>query len=311
MTEASGLRFQYSDRLWRILVCPSCRTPLSREEGAGARCHGCGTAYGHADTGALDLRLKTAKKYELEHELGSPLLSESGVDFRPLPVNSAPEVDYSSVAVPPHMTKELLSYFPRAKGPHSMMLDLGCGRTRHRGVCEHAGFEYVGLDYDSPAAPILGDGHSLPFKDASFGFVLSVAVLEHIRFPSVMTREVLRVLQAGGVYIGTVSFLEPFHGQSFYHHTHLGVYNTLRDAGFAVERIGPNPKWPVLTAQAMMSLFPKMPFVLCRALVAPLQWLHVLWWKLGSVVDDRASRNARLTRTAGAFFFVAAKTDSR
>jgi SAM-dependent methyltransferase len=190
------------------------------------------------------------------------------------------------------------------------MLDLGCGNTVHRAACEHAGFEYVGLDYDSAAAPILGDAHALPFRSESFEFVLSVAVLEHLRFPFVMMREVYRVLQPRGVFIGTVAFLEPFHGDSFYHHTHLGTYNSLREGGFRIQHICPSDTWSVLTAQANMGLFPRMPHLLSRSLVMPVQMMHRIWWRLGSLVSAKSSEKARITSTTGSFTFIAHKDAS-
>jgi SAM-dependent methyltransferase len=227
--------------------------------------------------------------------------------FDELPTNSAPEVDYTNVDVPHHLSKELLSHFPKARSENSWMLDLGCGNAVHRNVCEHAGFKYVGLDYDCADAPLLGDAHSLPFKNQSFEFILSIAVLEHIRFPFVMMKEAYRVLKPGGVFIGTVAFLEPFHQDSFYHHTHLGTYNSLQEGGFKIVHICPSNQWSALAAQATMGLFPRLPRLLCLSIVMPVQAIHKLWWKIGGVLLKKDVERTRLLTTTGAFTFIARK----
>jgi SAM-dependent methyltransferase len=223
-------------------------------------------------------------------------------------MRDAPEVDFTGVATPLHLSREMLSYFPRALGEASFMLDLGCGAGMHRGVAERSGFHYVGIDHDERSgANVLADAHALPFKDASFEFVLSIAVLEHIRFPLVMLHEARRVLRPGGKLIGTVSFLEPFHGDSYYHHTHLGALNALEASGFRVERIAPIVGWSALLALANLALFPRLPIRLAQLLVLPLQVLHRLWWWLGGLLDTHATEEARLVLSAGAFTFIATK----
>jgi SAM-dependent methyltransferase len=188
-----------------------------------------------------------------------------------------------------------------------LALDLGCGAAVHQEVCELAGFEYVGLDYATPEAMVLGDAQALPFAGASFELVLSIAVLEHVPFPLLMLREAWRTLEPGGAFLGTVAFLEPFHQESYYHHTHLGLLSALRHAGFAVERIAPAGGWPGLAAQANMGLFPGSPRWLSGALVAPLLALHKLWWRAGRLVEPAATESRRMLENSGALIFLARK----
>ncbi|MFH1185424.1 MAG: class I SAM-dependent methyltransferase [Chloroflexota bacterium] len=295
-----------SSEVWSALRCVECGHRLHRR-GGGATCVSCGASYPYTEHGSLDLRLTKPKAYPVEFRLGEAPLSEHSFRSEPLKRNPSPEVDFSGVAVPRHLTGELLSFFPQAGSSGSLMLDLGCGEAVHKEVCAHAGFEWVGIDHNARRAPILADAHSIPFEAATFEFVLCVTVLQYVRFPFVVMREAYRVLEPQGVLIGTVAFLEPSHGTSFYHPSHVGLYNLLQDAGFRVQHIAPFVDWPALKALASMGLFHGMPRELAQAVVVPLQLFHKLWWRLGGLLTDADLENDRINHFAGSFSFIASK----
>lgn len=294
------------DSFQDILICPACRAALTCNA-VEAVCSSCGCHYPRTSNGRLDLRLRKATPVSVDITLETDLFPPEDLSIRPLRANPAPQVDFSGVRAPRHLTPAMLSYFPRAASPASRVLDLGCGDASHRAVCEHAGFSYLGLDYGAVQADVLGDAQRLPFRDASFEFVLSVAVFEHIPHPLLMAQEAFRVIQPGGLFIGTVAFLEPFHSNSFYHHSHLGIYHTLHAAGFTVQALAPDPAWTGLHAQARNALFPRMPRKLIRALVAPLDLLSRAWWALARLSGKTADPLQRLRHTAGAFTFIASR----
>ncbi len=302
------MRKNISNRIWDILTCPYCESSLLRIDN-GAKCPDCREEYGYSKQGQLDLRLQRKKSYQLQFGLGTSFLPGEDADFGVLRKNASSPIDFANIKIPLHLTEELISYFPKTEQNGDIMLDLGCGKAIHREVCRHTGFEYLGFDYSLPDALILGDAHSLPFKDNSFGFVLSIAVLEHIQYPFVMMKEAYRGLKPGGKFIGTVAFLEPLHGVSFYHHTHLGTFNSLQFAGFKIEHIAPSAKWSGLTALASMKLFPRLPRFISELLIFPLYLLHRIWWKLGYLIthSNRASEKFRILNITGAFSFIAHK----
>jgi hypothetical protein len=179
--------------IWDIIICPYCHKPLTESDNS-LRCNGCSAEYYFTPSGQLDLKLKKPKKYNLEFQIGNELIAEHNLNFTHLKKNFSPEVDFSAVKIPRRLTQELLSYFPKAKEYGSTALDLGCGGTIHKDVCEHAGFRYIGLDYKSSEATILADAHALPFRDNSLEFILSIALLEHLRYPFIVIKEFAQLL---------------------------------------------------------------------------------------------------------------------
>jgi ubiquinone/menaquinone biosynthesis C-methylase UbiE len=135
------------------------------------------------------------------------------------------------------------------------LLDLGCGPRDQAPVAAHFGLKYAGADYSSPRADMLVDAHALPFSDASFDFVLSYAVFEHLHDPYLAASEVARVLASGGLFFGAVSQGEPFH-ESYFHHTPLGVLALLHANGFTVRRMWPS--YDTLHALAVMGRYPRL-----------------------------------------------------
>lgn len=298
-----------SGLVWYSLVCPICRHKIE-DVNSICKCPLCEVEYGHTSSGALDLRPKSSTKFSLDFQIGPQPFDSSpsnGV-LKLLRCNPIMEIAPPRSELPRHFTRELISWFPKARNQDNLALDLGCGDMIHKDLCEYAGFEYVGLDYDSECAQILGDAHLLPFADNSFDLVLSFGVFEHLCFPFVAIREIQRVLKPGGKLMGTVAFMEPFHGQSYYHHTHLGLYNLLKFGDFEIQFISPRSEsWSALTALARMGLFPKMPKSFARAIVFPIQAAHKLWWRIGQLLGRNLDETFRIVQTTGAFVFLAHK----
>ena len=85
------------------------------------------------------------------------------------------------------------------------MLNIGSGNSpRQDGVLNVDMMDYENVD-------IVCDIHRLPFKDNSIDAVMSVAVLEHVREPALVLKEVHRVLKTGGRVFSVIPFMQPFH----------------------------------------------------------------------------------------------------
>jgi SAM-dependent methyltransferase len=289
--------------------CPLCHEPVTLDT-TSYRCVGCRRAFSVAQTGQGDFRLAMGEAVRGEL-LYTPMRYDAPL---PVPVrreSPCPERrnDFRG-EVPWHLTRDQISYIPQAR-PGEVALDLGCGTGLHRPVLEALAYEYYGVDYSGAGARDLIDAHALPYRDDTFDLILAIALTEHLAQPFLALAEAARVLKPGGYLIGTAAFLEPFHDNSFFHFSPLGVTAALAASGLQVETLQTIRGWNVLRAQLEMG-FERAP--LPRAITYLMSWpfvaameTYALIGRLVARDPGRHSRDMAQARHSGAFFFLARK----
>ncbi len=120
------------------------------------------------------------------------------------------------------ITRRNLEKFLARHATEKRVLDIGSGGSPYNKFFPNR----VTLDIDPARNPeIVGDAHNLPFKDEEFETVLCTEVLEHVRNPFVVEKELWRVLKSGGTLILTTRFVFPIHDapNDFWRFTKYGL----------------------------------------------------------------------------------------
>ena len=88
-----------------------------------------------------------------------------------------------------------------------------------------------------PSTDVIGIGERLPFADATFDAVVSIAVLEHVKRPWIAASEIMRVLKPGGLLRCCVPFLWVRHGypNHYFNMTREGL-RSLFEPGMEIDR---------------------------------------------------------------------------
>ena len=100
------------------------------------------------------------------------------------------------------------------------ILDVGCGDKFLKEPFERKGLLYQGIDIDE----IDFNNDEFPFPDNSFDFVISLAVIEHIKNTENFLNQINRVLKKGGfIFFSTPNWFYAF--KNFYDdYTHVKPY---------------------------------------------------------------------------------------
>lgn len=142
-------------------------------------------------------------------------LSQSFIDNNFEESENVSSHDYDRVA------REMIS-----KHSEGLILDCGAG-FRNKYYENIINFEVEPY----PTTDVVGLADKLPFKDNSLDAVLCLNVLEHVRNPFKVAKEIVRVLKQNGELYCVVPFLQPYHAypDHFYNMSSSGLKNLFCD----------------------------------------------------------------------------------
>ncbi len=166
-------------------------------------------------------------------------------------------------AIPTSTSAQALAerLIPALVSPDALVVDLGCGRSDSVDAFRAAepsvhwiGVEVGDSEYETRSDVELRvfDGVALPFEDAGVDVVFSKQVLEHVERPHELVPDVARVLKPGGVFAGSTSHLEPYHGRSTMNLTPYGLKLLVERAGLELECIMPGIDAPTLFVRRLL-----------------------------------------------------------
>lgn len=203
------------------------------------------------------------------------------------------------------------------------VMDLGCGagNSIEQFRKRDPNIDWIGLDIeDSPEAKSRTrtdakfhtfDGINIPFEDGYFDLIYSKQVFEHVIYPSELLKEIHRVLKPNGYFVGSTSYLEPYHSYSFWNYTPYGFRILLEKANLQLTEVRPG-----IDAVALI-IWNRAGHVRgLRKLI-----LKLGWWKESplnltiSIVGNMqrqhpSSINATKLSVCGQFCFIASKSDA-
>lgn len=211
------LRGEKLHRLFRFLVCVNCRSSFPDGsvdmETYRFSCPSCGRVYDCSD-GYYDF-----------------LTPEEHAEL-------APSM-YGNISTN-HYDQDALRFVYELRD--GLILDCGAG-LRLTGYPHVVNLEIVPYR----TTDVLALNERLPFADATFDGVLSLAVLEHVRNPFASAKEICRVLKPGGRLLAVVPLLAPVHAypDHFYNMTAEGLANLFAPDVEIIEQKVPDSGLPI------------------------------------------------------------------
>jgi SAM-dependent methyltransferase len=126
------------------------------------------------------------------------------------------------------ITRKNLEKFLERHSTEKRVLDIGSGGSSYHRFFPNR----LSVDIDPARKPdVVADAHNLPFADGEFDVILSTEMLEHVRDPFQVERELRRVLSSGGKLILSTRFVFPLHDtpHDYWRYTKYGLKELFKE----------------------------------------------------------------------------------
>ena len=173
------------------------------------------------------------------------------------PYNTIFAFNYFNVG---HIRRFIARKAAELPGDTLVILDVGGGQSPYHPFFAPRCARYIVVDVPDclPKEPkagielMPGTAEKIPLPDASVDVVLCNQVLEHVTDPKASMREIHRVLNPNGVFLGSVPHVSPVHLEpyDFRRYTDLGLQQLLSRHGFTCTEI--DPSGGVFSAAALL-----------------------------------------------------------
>jgi SAM-dependent methyltransferase len=124
----------------------------------------------------------------------------------------------------------------------SLVLDAGSGNQPYKNLLNHTQYEsadFEKVDKSYAKSTYVCDLRKLPIENDRFDFILFNQVMEHLPEPTIVLKELNRVLKPNGkiIYTGPLFYEEHEIPYDFFRYTQFSLKKMFVEAGFEIERL--------------------------------------------------------------------------
>ncbi len=210
------------DKIINLLACPNCKTKILKKNEI-LICETCNLTFEIYNN--IPIMLNKKQQIEIKANLENKSALEMIDDYESKGFYSFIKPKFKKIFTSSlHLnTDQPMKLMVTNK--NKLILNIGSGTKK-------LGDNVLNIDIGIfPNVNVVGDGSIMPFQDNSFDGVLNIAVLEHVKNPKEVIKEMYRVLKKGGEIYVEIPFLQHYHGypSDYQRYTLQGIENLFSD----------------------------------------------------------------------------------